>query len=107
MYLDSKIFLCDENDEGYGFVCSEKDDFVFAHFWAPGDNSSKTQRKTVYHSTEYMYNQAKQLSTSMLANYSPLHTAQNLMFQSYINWYENKHNLPQNSEDISKIVATK
>lgn len=86
-YELSRIFLCDENDEGYGFLLSEKDNMVYAQFWAPNADS----RKVVYHSSASMYKKAQEYSKSLLLNYSPLHTAQHIMFKAYMTWYESKH----------------
>lgn len=85
-YQLSKTFLYDESDEGYGFTCAEYKNSIYAHFWTPDTDS----RKVLYYSPASMYRQAKEFSQSELKNYSPLHTAQHLMFKAYMAWCESQ-----------------
>ena len=86
-YLNSEIIVVDENDDGYGYICSRYNGTIYAQFWAKDHES----RKVLYHSPEHMYDTAKQFSMSDLRTYSPLHIAQDVMFQAYINWYETSY----------------
>jgi hypothetical protein len=86
-YLNSDIIIVDETHDGYGYICSRHNDIIYAHFWASGRDSIKVS----FHSQEYMYNKAKEFSMSGLRDYSPLHIAKDLMFQAYINWYEEQY----------------
>jgi hypothetical protein len=86
-YLDSKIILVDDNND-YGYICSRLNDTMYAKFWAKGYDTKGVS----YYSPELMYDKAKQFLMSELRTYSPLHIAQDIMFQAYIKWYDEKYN---------------
>lgn len=83
-YMNSKIFLVNENDDGYGYLCSQYDETIYAQFWAPNEKLKRVS----YHSAKYMYESAKQFQLSMLRTFSPSHIAMGHMFQAFIKWYE-------------------
>lgn len=80
---DSKIFLANEDEDGYGFVCSKEGTLVYSKFW------SKNESKLFSYLDKYsMYNTAIDFCSSQLIGYTELHKAQYRMFQHYIAWYE-------------------
>lgn len=82
-YLNSKIILVDDNDD-YGYICSRLNDTMYVKFWTKGCET----KGVLFYSPEFMYEKAKHFSMSELRTYSPLHIAQDSMFQAYIKWYE-------------------
>lgn len=83
-YLQSNIFLADENDEGYGFLCSRHNNIVYTMYWAPNNLCKKTS----FHSIDTMYKDAQLFTQSMIKHYTPLHIALCNMFEAFIVWYD-------------------
>lgn len=86
-FSSSKIFLVHEDDDGYGFMCSESSSQpkrVYTMSWYENIPSIRHS----YMSHEYLYSKAQQFVNSLLIDESPMHIAQYRMFNSYINWYE-------------------
>ena len=81
------MFLTNEDDDGYGYMCSISPlEYIYVNFWA---KDTKTV-PTIYLSKKDMYDRAKQFGKSGLTSYSQNHIAQHKMYQAYIEWYENQ-----------------
>ena len=84
--MNNKIFLIDEADDGYGYVCSEGEHDIYVSFWA--ENNKTIQ--VMYSSMEHLYKSAKLFVGCGLNMYSPNHIAQKKMYEAFIEYYENK-----------------
>lgn len=87
--MDATIFLANEDDEGYGYVCTSQNDTINTIFWAKDSKSKNIQ----YYSYANLYDKAKLYQSSMLVNLSPSHIAMHRMFTAYIDWYKNNKRL--------------
>lgn len=85
-YLDSRNFLLNEDNNGFGYICSlnKKNGEICAKWWAPNSRRAGV----IYHSVEKMFEKAKEFSNSLLIDYSPMHAAKYKMMLDFIDWYE-------------------
>ena len=81
-FEQSDVFLCNEDLDGYGYICSEHNGRIFTYFWAkdmPG-------KKISYASHVAMHIAARRFELSMLTTLSPSHIALSRMFKAYLAW---------------------
>lgn len=87
-YKESEMILVDvDDDDTYGYVVSKHPTlgFMYTLVW---HKDAERKLKSIYNSPERMYERAQEHLKSMLVDYSPLHTAETIMYKAYVQFYE-------------------
>jgi len=85
--MNSKIILCNDDDNGYGYIISESDEngLIYVMFWW---NTEKNRKQVVFNSRDHFYEKSKIYLDSLLTNFNHMHISYTKMCKDYVNWYD-------------------